>query len=134
MVENSSHENEGIIVCSLNPFMAILQFLDLCRELVKKFPMAKMRTEGMCKLLQNTLSGILDKLHEPHLIMKLLQKRDLAGSSCLDLLAKLELYRVLQSKVVYRILTMQWESSVDTSSSFLNSATSYRAFKNINFV
>ena len=48
-------------------------------------------------------------------------------------MTKMELYAILNSKVIYRILVMKRESSIDISSSFLNSATSYRAFKNISF-
>ena len=34
---------------------------------------------------------------------------------------------------MYRVLTMKWQSSIDTGTSFLNGATSYRAFKYTNF-
>ena len=53
--------------------------------------------------------------------------------SGLDLLAKLQLYEVLQTKVADRVLKMTWASKLDSSASIFEQSTSYKILNNTNF-
>lgn len=51
------------------------------------------------------------------------------GNTGFDLIAKMGLFSVLQTRVSYRILMMTWRSKIDHSASLFEQATSYRVLK-----
>lgn len=69
---------------------------------------------------------LLDNLFNPTLIAKFMNKRNMDGKTGFDLVAEMKLFKVLQTRVVYRILMMNWRSKIDSSASFLEQATSNR--------
>ena len=64
---------------------------------------------------------------------KLLKKKDFDGYSGLDLIAKLKLYSVLQSKVADRVLRVSWASKIDATASIMDLSTTFKIFKNTKF-
>ena len=101
--------------------------------LKKRFVLAALRIQNYEEILNATLLSLLDELYEPQLVARLLKKKDLNGYSSLDLIAKLKLYSVLQSKVADRIIRLSWSSKIDSSASIMDIATTYKIFKNTNF-
>jgi hypothetical protein len=75
---------------------------------------------------------LLEKIHETELLSQKFSKRDLLGNSGLDLMEKLGLFKLLQTKVTDRILQMKWSSKIDVSGSIFEPATNYQILKNLN--
>ena len=78
--------------------------LDIYSMVKERFVLAKLRSSNTESCLKSRLVRLLDELYEPQLISKLLKKKDMNGCNCLDLIAKLKLYSVLQTKVADRII------------------------------
>lgn len=75
---------------------------------------------------------LLEKIHETELLSQKFSKRDLFGYSGLDLMEKLGLFKLLQTKVTDRILQMKWSSKIDVSGSIFEPSTNYQILKNLN--
>ena len=68
---------------------------------------------------------LLDNVYDPYKVRLLLKQTDLENYSTLDLMGKLKMYKLMQTKVADRVIQDTWNSKVDVSGSFLENSTAY---------
>ena len=68
---------------------------------------------------------LLDNVYDPYKVRLLLKQTDLENYSTLDLMGKLKMYKLMQTKVADRVIQDTWNSKVDVSGSYLENSTAY---------
>lgn len=89
------------------------------------FPLATLRIEILEKQLTQSLITMLQDIYDPYKVRLMLNQTDIENYSTIDLMAKLQLHRVMQTNVTDRVIKDTWNSRVDVSGSVFENSTAY---------
>ena len=87
--------------------------------------MAKLRTEGLSKIILAQGKSVLDRLFFPHMIKYQLRQVDMMNRDSLYYLERLDAFEIMETHIMDRIMQEYWQSNLDVSGSFLGNSTAY---------
>lgn len=108
-----------------NPVLTAMELLDILDRLKEAHSMLAFRIDQLRDEIHDHCGYILKHLYKPKVIRAQVKQRDLFNNNALYYMEKLDSFRLLDTKVMDRIMKDYWSSNVDSSGSFFACSTAF---------
>jgi len=117
--------SENILANNCNPILIAVLLLNFLDNIKETYLMFEFRIKAIKDVLNDHCRRVLVNLYMPKEIRAQVKQRDLFNHNALFYMEKLDSFKLLDSKVMDRIMKDYWNSNVDASGSFFACSTCY---------
>lgn len=114
---------------NINPILISVLLLEFLTRLKESYNMFEFRIEQLKEVLNDHCRRILVNLYMPKEIRAQVKQRDLFNHNALYYMEKLDSFKLLDTKVMDRIMKDYWNSNVDSSGFFMSCSTCFNILR-----
>ena len=106
------------LVTNVNPMLTGVKIINVIFIMSERYPVCEFRAGTLIEILTNQCRQILVNLYMPNELKISVRRKDLANRNSLYYMEKMDAFRLMDTKVMDRIMKEYWNSNIDTSGSF----------------
>jgi len=119
-------DQRSVLVRNANPLKLCLMLIHIVEEIKAKFPITYFRVEQLREIFEAKAKKVVEAISNGDELKLILKQKDLQGHDCLWFMAQHNVYTVLDTRVMDRIMQDFWKSNIDVTGNILETSTSYR--------
>ena len=113
------------MVTNVNPILAGVKIINILFLLSERYPSCDLRAHILIEKLTDQCRQILVNLYLPTELKIMVRRKDLSNNNALYYMELMDAFRLMETKVMDRIMKEYWNSDIDTSGSIFQASTSY---------
>jgi len=83
----------------------------------------------MLEIIRDQVRDIIDIYNDPDIVTALVEQIDYEGKDCFWYLDEYNLYSILDSRIMERVIENKWHGKNDINASILDYSTAYKLYK-----
>jgi hypothetical protein len=125
--------NKNFISYNHNPLKLLIVIIDILNKIKVKFKIAYLRCNKIAEQCELKCKKIIDSFVSPDELKIVLKQRDMFGKDLLWYVAEHNIYKILDAKVMDRILQDFWNSNIDITGRFMEASSTYQIIRKSHF-
>jgi hypothetical protein len=117
---------DSIMTSNLNPLKLMILMLDILIKISSSFKITVFRCMKIQEPLEERAKSIVNSFSRPEELKLILKETDLFGKDLLWYISEHNIYSILDTKLMDRILQDFWNSNIDVTGTFLEASSSFK--------
>jgi hypothetical protein len=113
------------LVTNVNPLLTGVMLINTLQRIAERYSVSEFRANSISDILQKQCRMILVNLYLPTELKILVRRKNLENHNTLYYMELMDAFRLMETKVMDRIMKEYWNSDIDTSGSIFQASTSY---------
>ena len=111
---------------NVNPILTGVMLINIIDQIAERYPISEFRANAIIDILQEQCRMILVNLYLPNELKISVRRRNLSNHNSLYYMELMDAFKLMDTKVMDRIMKEYWNSDIDTSGSVFQASTAYQ--------
>jgi len=117
------------LVTNVNPLLTGVMLINTLQRIAERYSVSEFRANSISDILQKQCRMILVNLYLPTELKILVRRKNLENHNTLYYMELMDAFRLMETKVMDRIMKEYWNSDIDTSGSIFQASTAYQLLR-----
>ena len=117
--------SNSVLKKNINPLRVGLMLYRLIDTIQNNFGYSKHTSDLMKELLSEQMRNVLEMYNDPDELMVLVEQTDYEGNDCFWYLDEYDLYNILDSRIMDRVIQKKWTGKYDINATILDYSTAF---------